>query len=355
MTRSFYAVLAAAAISWPAMALAQQEGAAGNQDQPRASQNQQGNQDQPRANQDQPRAENQNNQGQPQNAQQGAPREGRQAPPRPEPAADVLRDPGQRPDAQQLPQQGNLQGDRAPRAGAAADADAGVTGRANVQDAPNVQGDVRTQQQFDRRDGQQRFDNRDNFDARQQFDRRDDFNAQQQFDRREADHSGHVSGQGDDQNRWRFKWHNNVWWYWTPQNNWVVWIDNQWQPYSPGMFSSSNTGSYATESYSSPSYSYSSPSYSYSSPSYGYSYPSYNYGYSYPSYGYNRGYNRGYYGGSGVYLNFGSPRYSSGYRGYGGYPGYGYGGSRFGGYDGYGRSGAGFSTGRGGVGFGIRF
>jgi hypothetical protein len=197
MRRGFYAALAAAAISWPAMTLAQQEGQAGaqgnqeqrNQDQPRANQSNQGqanqgqagqdqpraNQDQPRANQDQPRQESQNNQGQSQNAQQRAPREGRQAPPRPEPSADVLRDPGQRPDAQQLPQQGNLQGDRAPRAGAAADADAGVTGRANVQDAPNAQGDVRTQQQFD---------NRGNFDRQQQFDRRDDFNAQQQFDPR---------------------------------------------------------------------------------------------------------------------------------------------------------------------------
>jgi len=140
-----------------------------------------------------------------------------------------------------------------------------------------------------------------------------------------------ATGQGD--NQWRFRWHAGRWWYWTPSNTWVVWIDNQWQPYAAGMFAGPTYGG----GYAAPSYGYSSPNYGYSSRNYGYPYP------------YGGGYSNTYGGGrSGVYLNFGSPRYNSGYRGYGA-PGYGYGpGSGYGG-----RGGA--SVGRGGVGVGIRF
>jgi hypothetical protein len=139
---------------------------------------------------------------------------------------------------------------------------------------------------------------------------------------------GAMSGQD---NQWRYRWHSGRWWYWTPSNNWVVWVDNNWQPYAPGMFGTTSTYS---------------GSYGYSSPN----------SYSYPSYGY-RTYNYGYQ--PGVNAWYGSPRYYSGYRGWDGGWGNrgwdGYGGYRgWGGYGNYGRGG-GFSVGRGGVGFGFRF
>ena len=131
-----------------------------------------------------------------------------------------------------------------------------------------------------------------------------------------------ATGNQNRNDQWRFKWHNNRWWYWTPDNSCVVYHDNKWHPYTPGMFSATNYGStgYYAQPYSS-GYSYSSPSYNY--------------------YG-----NRGYGYGPSIGLNFGSPRYYSGFRGYG-YPYGGYGGA-------YGNRG-GVSIGRGGVSFGFRF
>jgi hypothetical protein len=301
----------------------------------------------------------------------------RQSPARPEPSAEVFRDPGQRPNADQLPQQGNLPADRAPRA-TPADPNAGAPqdtlpqGDARLQDNRNRQlQDNRNQQLQDNRNQQLQDDRNRQF----QDNRNQQFQDDRQF-RGDANVQGGAnfdaqvqSGQQD--NQWRYKWHSNRWWYWTPENKWVVWIDNQWQPYSQGMFSTGSNfdSGYASSGYSTgtamPSYSYSpsysdSPGYSYSPGYSSYSYnPGYsnnygNYGYSYPSYGSYGSYPNNY-GRSGVYLNFGSPRYSSGYRGFGGYPGYGYGGYRgYGGYGGYGNSG-GVSIGRGGVGFGIRF
>lgn len=118
---------------------------------------------------------------------------------------------------------------------------------------------------------------------------------------------GNVAASGPVQdNQWRYRWHNGRWWYWTPANNWVVYLNNAWRPYTPGMFDSgyfgtSNSGTYYTP-YS---------GYRYYSP-YGYSYRSYPY---YGNYGY------GY--GPSIGLNFGTPRHYSGYRGFGGYNGYG--------------------------------
>lgn len=31
---------------------------------------------------------------------------------------------------------------------------------------------------------------------------------------------------------WRFRWHNNQWWYYTPQNSWMIYENNAWMPYS---------------------------------------------------------------------------------------------------------------------------
>jgi len=32
-------------------------------------------------------------------------------------------------------------------------------------------------------------------------------------------------------NRWRYKWHNNHWWYWKPNNSWVFYHNDGWIPY----------------------------------------------------------------------------------------------------------------------------
>jgi hypothetical protein len=31
---------------------------------------------------------------------------------------------------------------------------------------------------------------------------------------------------------WRYNFHNNRWWYWTPENKWVFWNDGRWQDYA---------------------------------------------------------------------------------------------------------------------------
>jgi hypothetical protein len=31
--------------------------------------------------------------------------------------------------------------------------------------------------------------------------------------------------------RWRFKQHQGLWWYWLPTNKWVYWTDGKWIPY----------------------------------------------------------------------------------------------------------------------------
>jgi hypothetical protein len=36
--------------------------------------------------------------------------------------------------------------------------------------------------------------------------------------------------------RWRYRRHNGRWWYYTPANNWMVFQNNAWAPYKPGMF-----------------------------------------------------------------------------------------------------------------------
>jgi hypothetical protein len=37
-------------------------------------------------------------------------------------------------------------------------------------------------------------------------------------------------------NTGRYRHHNGRWWYWMPDNRWVVWQRNTWVPYSSGMF-----------------------------------------------------------------------------------------------------------------------
>lgn len=50
--------------------------------------------------------------------------------------------------------------------------------------------------------------------------------------------AGSVASDGSDSNpaaapgeRWRFKQHNGLWWYWLPTNQWVYWTDGKWVPY----------------------------------------------------------------------------------------------------------------------------
>jgi hypothetical protein len=42
-------------------------------------------------------------------------------------------------------------------------------------------------------------------------------------------------------NQWRYRRHGGRWWYWMPDNRWVVWQRNAWAPYSPGMFAREST------------------------------------------------------------------------------------------------------------------
>lgn len=113
-------------------------------------------------------------------------------------------------------------------------------------------------------------------------------------------------------NNWRYRWHGNQWWYWTPRNTWVVYSGGRWVP----------------PAYRAPVYRY-------------------------PNryYGYYRPYNPGFYGPSLRYgTSFGYYPYSR--WGYGLYPyntwGYGWGRSPYwGGFGGYPYYGRGFSIGFG--------
>jgi hypothetical protein len=44
-----------------------------------------------------------------------------------------------------------------------------------------------------------------------------------------------VSQQNNDQ--WRYKYHNNHWWYFQPDNSWVIYHSNNWVPYNTATYS----------------------------------------------------------------------------------------------------------------------
>lgn len=119
-------------------------------------------------------------------------------------------------------------------------------------------------------------------------------------------------GAGQNPDAWRMKFENGFWWYWTPENRWVVWFNNQWVPYDQFATMQGTTTGQAYSSY------YGGSSADSCESGYGY----------YPSYG---GYGAGY----GDY-GAGYGGYGGGYGGYGGY-GAGYGGYG-GGYGGVGRA-----------------
>ncbi|MEX2114639.1 MAG: hypothetical protein WD845_15705 [Pirellulales bacterium] len=96
--------------------------------------------------------------------------------------------------------------------------------------------------------------------------------AQRQFDRSRSDD-------------WRYKYHSGRWWFWQPNNSWVIWDGYAWSPYRPGEYRTGYRGGY----------------------------------YRYPG-SYDRGYRRGDYYGPGYYR----PGYGPGYYNRGAYgPGYG--------------------------------
>ena len=49
------------------------------------------------------------------------------------------------------------------------------------------------------------------------------------------------TGTAQDQNQWRYTFHNGEWWYWLPADRWVYWRDNRWNNYDPKTFNSSHS------------------------------------------------------------------------------------------------------------------
>ncbi len=46
-----------------------------------------------------------------------------------------------------------------------------------------------------------------------------------------------------DQQQWRFTFHNGEWWYWLPTNQWVYWRNNRWNDYDPQTFIANSAAS----------------------------------------------------------------------------------------------------------------
>jgi len=101
---------------------------------------------------------------------------------------------------------------------------------------------------------------------------------------------GVAVNQGGDQ--WRYRWHNNNWWYWTTENRWVYRNGNEWVNYEPAAAAAVPTVGYINQ----PAYYQAGPNGYYPGP-----------------YGYATGY-RGYYGPAYQGGNYG-PVYQGGYYG----------------------------------------
>jgi hypothetical protein len=159
--------------------------------------------------------------------------------------------------------------------------------------------------------------------------------------RSRADLPTPASGQAGDE-QWRYKWHDDLWWYWTPQKNWRVLQAGRWVPYQAGasyaregasVASASVGGTYVDQG---SGYSTTYDDGAYYSPNAGYV-STYSTG--------PRRYVAGYRGG-GLGGNYYNGYGRNVYYGQGYYPGYGRG---FGGYNGYYRGGyGGFGPGYGG-------
>jgi len=108
-------------------------------------------------------------------------------------------------------------------------------------------------------------------------------------------------------NQWRYRWHNNNWWYWTTENRWIYRNGNAWVNYEPVVAAVP-----AVDSISQPAVAYAPGPYSYTTGYRGYYGPAYQGGYYGPAYrgGYYYG-TGGYYGQPGVSVGLG---YGRGFR-----------------------------------------
>ena len=65
-------------------------------------------------------------------------------------------------------------------------------------------------------------------------------NREQRRDVRDADNNPHAAARAEtriaDADRWRYKYHNNQWWYYTPQNRWMIYNNNRWGNYDPQTY-----------------------------------------------------------------------------------------------------------------------
>lgn len=110
-----------------------------------------------------------------------------------------------------------------------------ATGGTIVRDPAAVEQRIENRQQI-REDRRELRDDRLN-DGRPNNVRRDNLREdirQERRDNRDLTRENIRSGAAattNNSDQWRFKYHNNHWWYYTPQNSWVFWYDNNWQPY----------------------------------------------------------------------------------------------------------------------------
>lgn len=161
--------------------------------------------------------------------------------------------------------------------------------------------------------------------------------------------------------KWRYKRHNGQWWYWLPENRWVIWNNDKWEDYNAATYRvPASAATSGTVIYAQP-YNTAVPQTVYR----GYNAAPYVGGYSYTPY--SRGYPGYYRGGSRISIGVGSePFYDPGYYGSGYYnPGYnspGYYNPRYSGYSsgtfgpryyGSGYYGRGYSGGGVSIGFGF--
>jgi hypothetical protein len=100
-------------------------------------------------------------------------------------------------------------------------------------------------------------------------------------------------------NQWRYRWHNNNWWYWTPENRWIYRNGNAWVNYEPAVAAVP-----AVVNANQPAVGYTPGPYGYTTGYRGYYGPAYQGGYYGPAYQ-----GRYYYGSGGYYVQ---PGYSLG-------------------------------------------
>ncbi|MHB8899248.1 MAG: hypothetical protein ACYC6Y_10925 [Thermoguttaceae bacterium] len=121
---------------------------------------------------------------------------------------------------------------------------------------------------------------------------------------------GVAVNQGGDQ--WRYRWHNNNWWYWTPANRWVYRNGDEWVNYEPTVAAVPAVGYTSQRAYyqSSPNGYYTRPYTTGYRGYYGSAYQGGSYGPAYQGGYYGPAYRGGSYYGSGGY--YGQPGISIG-------------------------------------------